>query len=101
MEHEITKKFRPGVSVEYSPELTEILQNQKELKAFMKKAKQDLKKMNDKKMMKEVRYIGVEFEPNRIQRCQDEVNEALAAGFQPIKDIPTAKGLVMVLGLWG
>ena len=50
--------------------------------------------------MKEVRYIGVEFEPRRVQQCQDEVNQALAAGFQPIKDIPTPKGLVMVLGLW-
>ena len=100
MENDIEKKFRPGVSVEYSPELTEILQNQKELKAFMNKAKKDLKKMNDRKMMKEVRYIGVEFEPSRVQQCQDEVNQALAAGFQPIKDIPTPKGLVMVLGLW-
>ena len=54
-----------------------------------------------KKKMQEIKYIGVEFDPNGVQKGQDEVNLALKSGFEPIRDFETAKGIVMVLGLWG
>ena len=54
-----------------------------------------------KKKMQEIKYIGVEFDPNGVQKGQDEVNSALKSGFEPIRDFETAKGIVMVLGLWG
>ena len=54
-----------------------------------------------KKKMQEIKYIGVEFDPNGVQTGQNQVNEALKAGFEPIRDFETAKGIVMVLGLWG
>ena len=54
-----------------------------------------------RKQMKQVKYIGVEFDPVSVKKGEDEVNEALKAGFEPIRDFETAKGIVMVLGMWG
>ena len=53
------------------------------------------------KQMKQVKYIGVEFDPVSVKKGEDEVNAALKAGFEPIGDFETAKGIVMVLGMWG
>ena len=53
------------------------------------------------KKMQEIKYIGVEFDPNGVKQGQDEVNAALKSGFEPIRDFETARGIVMVLGLWG
>ena len=54
-----------------------------------------------KKKMQEIKYIGVEFDPNGVKQGQDAVNDALKSGFEPIRDFETARGIVMVLGLWG
>ena len=61
---------------------------------------QEVEKERDRKMQ-EIKYIGVEFEPTDVRKGEDEVNTALKAGFEPIRDFQTAKGIVMVLGLWG
>ena len=50
--------------------------------------------------LKKIRYVGIEFEPSKIVSCEKEVNDALSQGFEPIRDFETARGLVMVLGLW-
>ena len=50
--------------------------------------------------LKAIRYVGIEFDPAKIAGCEKEVNEALSQGFEPIRDFETARGLVMVLGLW-
>ena len=50
--------------------------------------------------LKQVKYVGIEFEPSKISDCEKEVNAALSQGFEPIRDVETARGLVMVLGLW-
>ena len=61
-----------------------------------------LKKLKDRdRKMKEIKYIGVEFEPTDVKKGEEEVNTALKAGFEPIRDFQTPKGIVMVLGLWG
>ena len=72
----------------------------KEAKELMSKHIDDFEK-EKKKKMQEIKYIGVEFDPNGVQKGQDEVNSALKSGFEPIRDFETAKGIVMVLGLWG
>ena len=54
-----------------------------------------------RKKMQEIRYIGVEFDPGKVKQGQEEVNAALKSGFEPIRDFETAKGIIMVLGLWG
>ena len=51
--------------------------------------------------MKEIKQIGVECETTGVKTGQDEVKAALKCGFEPIRDFETAKGMVMVLGLWG
>ena len=48
-----------------------------------------------KKKMQEIKYIGVEFDPNGVQTGQNQVNEALKAGFEPIRDFETAKGCLL------
>ena len=58
-------------------------------------------KRRKRKRCRKSKYIGVEFDPNGVQKGQDEVNSALKSGFEPIRDFETAKGIVMVLGLWG
>ena len=60
----------------------------------------EVEKDRDRKMQ-EIKYIGVEFEPTDVRKGEDEVNTALKAGFEPIRDFQTAKGIVVVLGLWG
>ena len=60
----------------------------------------EVEKDRDRKMQ-EIKYIGVEFEPTDVRKGEEEINLALKAGFEPIRDFPTAKGIVMVLGLWG
>ena len=66
----------------------------------MSKHIEDVEKDRRKKMQ-EIRYIGVEFDPVRVKQGQEEVNAALKSGFEPIRDFETAKGIIMVLGLWG
>ena len=66
----------------------------------MSKHIEDVEKDRRKKMQ-EIRYIGVEFDPGKVKQGQEEVNAALKSGFEPIRDFETAKGIIMVLGLWG
>ena len=79
---------------------SKIAQDFKEARDRMSKHIDDFEK-EKKKKMQEIKYIGVEFDPNGVQKGQDEVNAALRSGFEPIRDFETAKGIVMVLGLWG
>ena len=80
---------------------------QSRISADIKAAKDRMSKHIDdfekerKRKMQEIKYIGVEFDPNGVQKGQDEVNSALKSGFEPIRDFETATGIVMVLGLWG
>ena len=47
-----------------------------------------------------IKYIGVEFDPVKIAACEKEVNAALSQGYEPIRDVDTARGIVLVMGLW-
>ena len=47
-----------------------------------------------------IKYIGVEFDPVKIGACEKEVNAALSQGYEPIRDVDTARGIVLVMGLW-
>ena len=66
----------------------------------MSKHLDDVEKDRRKKM-KEIRYIGVEFDPVKVKQGQAEINIALKSGFEPIRDFETARGIIMVLGKWG
>ena len=58
------------------------------------------RKKRSKERIKKIKYIGVEFEPTKIDECEKQVNDALSQGYSPIRDIDTPRGLIMVLGLW-
>ena len=58
------------------------------------------KKPRSRKKLRKIKYVGVEFEPTKIGSCEKEVNNALSQGYEPIRDVDTPRGLVMVLGLW-
>ena len=55
--------------------------------------------MQRRKLVK-IKYVGIEFDPKKITKCEDMVNVALENGYQPITDYQTPVGLVMVLGIW-
>ena len=56
---------------------------------------------NDKMEIKEMRYIGVEFEYQKVAIGQRLINEALKEGFQPQRDYERGSGIVMVMVKWG
>ena len=51
--------------------------------------------------IKEMRYIGVEFEYQKVAVGQRLINEALKEGFQPQRDYERGSGIVMVMAKWG
>lgn len=53
-----------------------------------------------KRRLAKIRYIGIEFDPTKIDSCEKEVNDALSQGYEPIRDVDTPRGLIMVLGMW-
>ena len=54
---------------------------------------------NQEKLI-EVRFIGVEFDYQKVDVGQRLVNDALAEGFQPLRDFDRGSGIVMVMGKW-
>ncbi len=56
---------------------------------------------NSSKVIKKIRYIGVDFDDTKIRKCEDDVNHALSQGYEPLRDIDTPRGLILVLGLYG
>ena len=56
---------------------------------------------NDKMEIKEMRYIGVEFDYQKVAVGQRLMNEALKEGFQPQRDYERGSGIVMVMAKWG
>ena len=50
--------------------------------------------------LQEVRFIGVEFDYQKVDVGQRLLNEALAEGFQPLRDFDRGSGIVMVMGKW-
>ena len=55
---------------------------------------------NQEKLL-EVRFIGIEFDYQKVDVGQRLVNEALAEGFQPLRDFDRGSGIVMVVAKWG
>ena len=50
--------------------------------------------------LQEVRFIGIEFDYQKVDVGQRLVNDALAEGFQPLRDFDRGSGIVMVMGKW-
>ena len=104
MEKTITKPL--DVDLTFDPETGEQIKSAEQKLLVKKKIDQIARKpllkrkKRSKERIKKIKYIGVEFEPTKIDECEKQVNDALSQGYSPIRDIDTPRGLIMVLGLW-
>ena len=104
MEKTITKPL--DVDLAFDPETGEQIKSAEQKLLVKKKIDQIARKpllkrkKRSKERIKKIKYIGVEFEPTKIDECEKQVNDALSQGYSPIRDIDTPRGLIMVLGLW-
>ena len=104
MEKTITKPL--DVDLAFDPETGEQIKSAEQKLLVKKKIDQMTRKpllkrkKRSKERIKKIKYIGVEFEPTKIDECEKQVNDALSQGYSPIRDIDTPRGLIMVLGLW-
>ena len=72
-----------------------------ELQTKMLLAENESQSKNDKLEIKEMRYIGVEFDYQKVTVGNRLINEALKEGFQPQRDYERGSGIVMVMAKWG
>ena len=72
-----------------------------ELQTKMLIAANEKKSKDDNLEIKEMRYIGIEFDYQKVAVGQRLMNEALKEGFQPQRDYERGSGIVMVMAKWG
>ncbi len=61
------------------------------------KSKQNL---NDERIPIKLKFIGVEFDYDKVNLGEKKVNDALGKGFEIVRTINTESGLVIVMGLY-
>ena len=73
-----------------------------ELEKCIDKQGKDIKKLKKKhgRKLTEMKFVGVAFDPKKYKAGEAEINEALSAGFEVIRDFETGGGIVMALGKW-
>ena len=74
----------------------------KELQKRIDKQTKDLKKLEEQSQMRmtAMKFVGVIFDPKKFKTGEAEINDALADGFEVIRDFETGGGIVMALGKW-
>ena len=74
----------------------------KELEKCIDKQGKDIKKLKKKQARKMIamKFVGVLFDPEKFKTGEAEINDALADGFEIIRDFETGGGIVMALGKW-
>ena len=80
-------------------------ENDSKLDALAKcvlKQEKDIKKLKKRhpRKMTAMKFIGVAFDPEKYKAGEAEINDALANGFEVIRDFETGGGIVMALGKW-
>jgi len=73
-----------------------------ELKKCIDRQGKDIKKLKKKsrRKMTAMKFVGVIFDPKKFKTGEAEINDALADGFEVIRDFETGGGIVMALGKW-
>ena len=73
-----------------------------ELEKSIDKQGKDIKKLKRKsqRKMTAMKFVGVIFDPEKFKTGEAEINDALADGFEVIRDFETGGGIVMALGKW-
>ena len=66
---------------------------------FLRQEK-DIKKLKKRQPRKltAMKFVGVAFDPEKYKAGESEVNDALADGFEVIRDFETGGGIVLALG---
>ena len=59
------------------------------------------KASGEKYSLTSVRFVGIEFDPKKINAQENELNGALRANYSVMEHIQTATGLVFILGKFG
>ena len=80
-------------------------ENDSKLDALAKcvlKQEKDIKKLKKKsrRKMTAMKFVGVIFDPKKFKTGEAEINDALANGFEVMRDFETGGGIVMALGKW-
>ena len=102
MENTIGKKIDSLYKqVDQQSKLLVSIQKVSELQTKVLLEENEKQSKNDKLEIKEMRYIGVEFEYQKVAIGQRLINEALKEGFQPHRDYDRGSGIVMVMVKWG
>ena len=72
----------------------------KENNSKIEKMEKDIKKLKKRpaRRMTEMKFVGVAFDPEKYKSGEAEINEALAKGFEVIRDFQTGGGIVLALG---
>ena len=73
-----------------------------ELEKSINRQGKDIKKLKKKprRKMTAMKFVGVAFDPEKYKAGEAEINDALADGFEVIRDFETGGGIVMALGKW-
>ena len=50
--------------------------------------------------LKDVKFVGVTFDPDSFKKGEDELNKAIEMGYKVITDYPTSTGVVFSVGLY-
>ena len=66
------------------------------------KQEKDIKKLKKRqpRKMTAMKFVGVVFDPEKYKAGEAEINEALANGFEVLRDFETGGGIVIALGKW-
>ena len=80
-------------------------ENDSKLDALAKcvlKQEKDIKKLKKKsrRKMTAMKFVGVIFDPKKFKTGEAEINDALANGFEVMRDFETGGGIVVALGKW-
>jgi len=73
-----------------------------ELEKCIDKHGKDIKKLKKRqpRKMTAMKFVGVAFDPEKYKAGEAEINDALANGFEVLRDFETGGGIVMALGKW-
>ena len=73
-----------------------------ELEKSIDKQGKDIKKLKKRqpRKMTAMKFVGVIFDPKKFKTGEAEINDALANGFEVMRDFETGGGIVVALGKW-
>ena len=55
---------------------------------------------NKTAILKDIKFVGVTFDPDSFKKGENELNKAIEMGYKVITDYPTSTGVVFSVGLY-